>query len=112
MYYSVIHGNNPEKTCPIEGKFGLKWRDTHQVDWSKLSQVVSRRISQEIHAKKLINAPTVVDIVKTHAFTSLNKGKVGQELRRRMVKGFEENNFLVHRYDTISITLLFPQYFF
>ena len=79
LYYTLFERG---RRCPINNKFGFGWQETHTIDFSKLPQIISDHISQEL-IRMQPRAERAVEVVRVLVFSSFRDEPGATSQRRR-----------------------------
>lgn len=91
LYYTLVQGRGA--SCPIKAKFGPFWQSTHKINWSKLTHILSRKISEQLSLQT--GYDRCVDIVRVSVFTSTRQDTPEGSYRAKMLEDLSANNFEV-----------------
>merc|ERR1719201_3129111 len=101
LYYQLF-GNGAN--CKITQKFGDTWRGTHHVDFSRLPQIISDHISEELLRTTPYSASRAVEVVRVLVFSTTSPLDDGQYIsqRQRMFQAMQKLHFEVHLGDFLG----------
>lgn len=95
LYYTLIEGR---ENCPIQRRFGVNWKKTHRVDYTKLVQIIAANLKQQLLQQS--GASRLLDMVRSHVFTSIRDDSEADSHRVQMVSAFHASNFNVRLFST------------
>ena len=93
LYYQLFGRG---RRCEISRRYGERWWESHHIDYSRLPQLISDHLSQEL-ARTQPYAQRAVEVVRVLVFSSFrpdDEDVVSQ--RERMFRAMQELHFEVH----------------
>ncbi|KAL1500252.1 hypothetical protein AB1Y20_012920 [Prymnesium parvum] len=92
LYYTLFERG---RRCPINHKFGFGWQETHTFDFSKLPQLISDHISDEL-LRVQPASQRAVEVTRVLVFSSFRDEPAAASQRRRMFRAMQALNYEVH----------------
>ena len=96
LYYTLVVGRNrDDRSCPMETKFGPKWRKSHAINWTLLPQIIAAQLDIQLKMQHGQNQRSV-EVVRTSIFTSALENTPLTGRRASAIEDWYRANFDVH----------------
>ena len=93
LYYNLVQDR--DGVGPIIKKYGYAWSRKFNINWKLLPALISESLNRQLSTNNFVNR--YVEIVRTSVFTSMRSDTVVGCPREKMLEGFYQANFDVHK---------------